>query len=75
MNKVYACIDGRANTSAVVDAATWAARRLSCPLVLAHVVEPQPGLATGFDANAPKLPRPRMAVPLEITATKLPFAV
>lgn len=52
MNKVYACIDGRANTSAVVDAATWAARRLSCPLVLAHVIEPQPGLTTGLDANA-----------------------
>lgn len=52
MNKVYACIDGRANTSAVVDTATWAARRLSCPLVLAHVIEPQPGLTTGLDANA-----------------------
>ena len=52
MNKVYACIDGRANTSAVVDAATWAARRLSCPLMLAHVVEPQPALTAGFDANA-----------------------
>ncbi len=52
MNKVYACIDGRANTSAVIDAAAWAALRLSCPLMLAHVVEPQVGLATGLDANA-----------------------
>ncbi len=30
---------------------------------------------TGFDAAAPRLPRPRIAVPLEITATRLPFAV
>lgn len=52
MNKVYACIDGRANTTAVIDAAAWAALRLSCPLMLAHVVEPQVGLATGLDANA-----------------------
>lgn len=52
MNKVYACIDGRANTSAVIDAAAWAAQRLSCPLTLAHVIEPQPVLATGLDANA-----------------------
>ena len=52
MNKVYACIDGRANTSAVIDAAAWAAQRLSCPLTLAHVIEPQPVLTTGLDANA-----------------------
>ena len=44
MNKVYACIDGRANTPAVIDAAAWSARRLSLPLVLAHVVEPQVSL-------------------------------
>ena len=30
---------------------------------------------TGFDASAPRLPMPRMAVPLEITATRLPLAV
>ena len=30
---------------------------------------------TGFDARAPRLPRPRMAVPLEMTATRLPLAV
>ena len=30
---------------------------------------------TGFDASGPKLPRPRIAVPLVITATKLPLAV
>jgi hypothetical protein len=30
---------------------------------------------TGLDASAPRLPRPRMAVPLEITATRLPLAV
>ena len=51
MNKVYACIDGRANTPAVTDAAAWSARRLSLPLVLAHVVEPQVSLSLGTDAN------------------------
>jgi hypothetical protein len=30
---------------------------------------------TGFDASAPRLPRPRTAVPLEITATRLPLLV
>ncbi len=30
---------------------------------------------TGFDAKAPKLPSPRMAEPLLITATKLPLLV
>ena len=30
---------------------------------------------TGFDASAPRLPSPRMAVPLEITATMLPLVV
>ena len=30
---------------------------------------------TGLPANAPMLPKPKTAVPLEITATKLPLAV
>ena len=30
---------------------------------------------TGLDANAPKLPIPRIAEPLLITATKFPFEV
>ena len=51
MNKIYACIDGRANSDAVIDAAVWSARRLSLPLVLAHVVEPQPSLSMGTDVN------------------------
>ena len=34
-----------------------------------------PNYVTGFDASAPRLPRPRMAVPLEITATRLPRVV
>ena len=32
-------------------------------------------IAKGFDASAPRLPRPSTAVPLEITATKLPLEV
>ncbi len=30
---------------------------------------------TGLDAMWPRLPRPRMAVPFEMTATRLPLAV
>ncbi|MNC96300.1 hypothetical protein D3C83_136400 [compost metagenome] len=30
---------------------------------------------TGLEASAPRLPRPRIAVPLEMTATRLPFEV
>ena len=30
---------------------------------------------TGFEASAPRSPRPRMAVPFEITATRFPLAV
>ena len=30
---------------------------------------------TGFDAKAPKLPSPKIADPLLITATKFPFEV
>ena len=30
---------------------------------------------TGLEASAPRLPSPRMAVPLEMTATRLPLAV
>jgi nucleotide-binding universal stress UspA family protein len=44
MNKVYACIDGRATTTAVIDWATWAAQRLPAPLELLHVLERSPEL-------------------------------
>jgi nucleotide-binding universal stress UspA family protein len=39
MNKVYACIDGRSNTDAVIDWAAWAALRLALPLEFLHVLE------------------------------------
>lgn len=39
MNKVYACIDGLANTSAVIDCAAWSALRLGVPLELLHVLQ------------------------------------
>lgn len=42
MNKVYACIDGLATTTAVIDWAAWSARRLSVPLELLHVLERPP---------------------------------
>ena len=42
MNKVYACIDGLATTTAVVDWAAWSARRLNVPLELLHVLERPP---------------------------------
>lgn len=42
MNKVYACIDGLANTTAVIDWAAWSALRLDAPLELLHVLERKP---------------------------------
>lgn len=49
MNKVYACIDGRANTPAVVDWAAWSARRLDVPLEFLHVLERHPEQAAVKD--------------------------
>src|SRR3990167_860413 len=37
MNKVYACIDGLATTTAVIEWTAWSARRLSVPLEMLHV--------------------------------------
>lgn len=39
MNKVYACIDGLANSACVIDWAAWSALRLDTPLELLHVLE------------------------------------
>lgn len=36
---VHACIDGRADTAAIVDWAAWSARRLAAPLAFVHVLE------------------------------------
>ena len=44
MNKIYACIDGLASTSAVIDWAAWSARRLAAPLELLHVLPRPPEL-------------------------------
>jgi nucleotide-binding universal stress UspA family protein len=49
MNKVYACIDGQGNTSAVIDAAIWSARRLDVPLEFLHVLERHPERAPTAD--------------------------
>lgn len=46
-NKVYACIDGLANTAAVIDWAAWSALRMSAPLEFVHVLEPEPTQAAG----------------------------
>ena len=59
MNKVYACIDGRSNTTAVIDWAAWSAQRLDVPLEFLHVLERHPERpvvgdysgAIGFDAQ------------------------
>ncbi|MBA2721433.1 MAG: universal stress protein, partial [Methylibium sp.] len=42
MDKVYACINGLANTDAVIDWAAWSARRLEVPLEFLHVLERHP---------------------------------
>jgi nucleotide-binding universal stress UspA family protein len=51
MNKVYACIDGLTNSAALLDAAIWAAGRLSAPLELLHVLERQPAPAPVADLS------------------------
>lgn len=47
-NKVYACIDGLANTAAVIDWAAWSALRLAAPLEFLHVLEPEPTQAAAL---------------------------
>lgn len=42
MSKVYACIDGLATTSAVIDWSVWSALRLNLPLDFLHVLEGPP---------------------------------
>lgn len=49
MNKVYACIDGLANTAAVIDWAAWSAMRLDVPLELLHVLERHPERSAASD--------------------------
>ena len=49
MNKVYACIDGFANTTAVIDCAAWSALRLAVPLELLHILERDPVRAAVTD--------------------------
>jgi nucleotide-binding universal stress UspA family protein len=50
MNKVYACIDGLANTASVIDWAAWSALQLDAPLELMHVLErsPAPPVITDY---------------------------
>ncbi len=49
MNKVYACIDGQSNTTAVIDWALWSAQRLDVPLEFLHVLERHPERAAMAD--------------------------
>lgn len=49
MDKVYACIDGLANTTAVIDWAAWSAQRLDAPLEFLHVIERHPERAAVSD--------------------------
>ncbi len=44
MHTIYACIDGRAQTTVTVDWGIWAAQRLPAPLALLHVLERPPEL-------------------------------
>jgi nucleotide-binding universal stress UspA family protein len=49
VNKVYACIDGLSNTTAVIDWAVWSARRLDVPLEFLHVLDRHPERAAVSD--------------------------
>ena len=49
---------------------------ISNTLTSANILNKRPlPSITGFEASAPMSPRPKTAVPLEITATRLPFPV
>jgi nucleotide-binding universal stress UspA family protein len=52
VNKVYACLDGRTDTAAVIDWAVWAARRLAIPLEFVHVLGHLPGHGVVGDFGA-----------------------
>jgi len=49
MNHIYACIDGRSNTLAVIDWSAWAAQRLELPLEFLHVLERHPERTSSKD--------------------------
>ncbi len=49
MNQITACIDGLANTTAVVDWAIWSAQRLDTPLSFLHALERHPERAAISD--------------------------
>ena len=46
VEKVIACIDGSSSSTAVCDAAAWAAKSLGAPLLLLHVLEKSPTPST-----------------------------
>ncbi len=49
MKHVYACIDGSANSTAVVDCAVWAAQQLQVPVAFLHMLERHPERAALSD--------------------------
>lgn len=49
MNRIFACIDGRSNTLAVIDWSAWAALRLKQTLEFLHVLERHPERAQATD--------------------------
>lgn len=51
MSIVRACIDGKSNTQAVIDAAVWSAQRLQAPLSFLHVLERHPEQASMTDLS------------------------
>ena len=51
MTIVRACIDGKSNTEAVIDAALWSAQRLNAPLSFLHVLERHPEHAEVADLS------------------------
>ncbi|MFN4115403.1 MAG: universal stress protein [Inhella sp.] len=51
MTIVRACIDGKSNTEAVVDAAIWSAQQLKAPLSFLHVLERHPEQAQLADLS------------------------
>ncbi|MBK1654243.1 universal stress protein [Allochromatium vinosum] len=48
-DKILACVDRSHFAETVTDAATWAARRLSAPLELLHILDRHPEIGSGKD--------------------------
>ena len=69
-------VGSKAFTTSINFCGSLASTSISNTSISANILKstPLPSI-TGFEAKGPKLPNPKTAVPLDITATKFPLAV